>query len=210
MHFNINNTFDADLEFLVDQGLVEVQDNDGCAGPNTCMCSVHRLTYLGRMQAESMVARLPVVNLHMGMFSSPTSWNVPPDTEGMRNNHHIWAGNLVFDPRSIHRPAKLRQHVPSRKFYHPREGKDSDWVDNSTTPEEEYQRRYILIEVPSVINMAVGNKKRKGKKFNRGGKSTRVQEVWVPGNQGIQSDHDNDDSDKTANMSATGFVQMHI
>jgi hypothetical protein len=84
-------------------------------------------------------------------------------------------------------------------------------VDNCTTPEDEYQCRYILIEVPRVINMAVCNKKRKGKKFKRGGKLvTGVQQVWVPGNQGSQSDHDDDDSDKTADMSGTGFVEIDI
>jgi hypothetical protein len=100
MPFNINNTFDADLESLVDQGLVEVQDNGGRAGP-----------------------------------------------------------------------ARLRQHVPSRKFYRPREGKDSDWVDDSTTSEEEYQRCYILIEVPSVINMGGRwQQKKEGQEIQQGWK----------------------------------------
>jgi hypothetical protein len=66
------------------------------------------------------------------------------------------------------------------------------------------------VRVPGNQGSQSGNKKRKRKKFNRGGKSTRVQEVRVPGNQGSQSDHDNDDSDKTADMSGTGFVEMDI
>jgi hypothetical protein len=72
------------------------------------------------MQAKSMAATLPVANIHTGMVSSPTSQNLSPDKEGMRNNRRIWVGNLVFDPRSSRRPARLHQHVPSlRKFYCP-------------------------------------------------------------------------------------------
>jgi hypothetical protein len=36
----------------------------------------------------------------------------------------------------------------TRSFYHPREGKDSAWRDESTTPDEEYQHRYYIVEFP--------------------------------------------------------------
>jgi hypothetical protein len=75
MCFEIHDTFDANLEFLTDNGLVEVEDNDGGAGPKT-----YHLTDLGKMQGESMAARCPVVNLCTGAVSSPRSGNVSPDT----------------------------------------------------------------------------------------------------------------------------------
>jgi hypothetical protein len=79
----------------------------------------------------------------------------------------MWAGNLVFDPRSIRRPANLRQRVPSRRFYRPREGKDGTWVDDSMTPEEEYQHRYYLVEVPEVVDVGEERKTKKARKADR-------------------------------------------
>jgi hypothetical protein len=134
MRFNIDHNFDHDLNFLIHNGLVE-QDGGGRINrpPPT-----YRLTKMGRMQAKNMAARHTMVNLQTGIVSSPGLGGGSPESEGGRNNRRMWAGNLVFDPRSIRRPANLRQRFPSCHFYHPREGKDSTWVDDSTTPEEEY------------------------------------------------------------------------
>jgi hypothetical protein len=113
----------------------------------------------------------------------------------------MWAGNLVFDPRSIRCPANLRQRVPSRRFYRPREGKDSTWVDDSTTPEEEYQRRYYLVEVPGVVDVGEERKSKKSRRADTKSPSTVVDRVMQ-----YDSHRDSDDSDVTVDMSETGVM----
>jgi hypothetical protein len=82
----------------------------------------------------------------------------------------------TFSPRSIHHPANLRQWVPSCCFYRPREGKDSTWVDDSTTPEDEYQRRYYVVEVPEVVDVG---EERKLKKARRADRKSPHQSSWT-------------------------------
>jgi hypothetical protein len=204
MRFNIDDNFDHDLNFLVRNGLVEKDGRDSANRPPT-----YRLTEMGRMQAENMAARHTMVNLRTGIVSSPGSGGGSPESEGGRNNRRMWAGNLVFDPRSIRRPANLRQRVPSRRFYRPREGKDSTWVDDSTTPEEEYQRRYYLVEIPEVVDVGEEGKSKKARRADRKSPSTVVDRV---AEHDLHHDGDNDeeDSDVTIDMSENGNVNIDI
>jgi hypothetical protein len=186
MRFNIDDNFDHDFNFLVRNGLVE-QDRGAAPIAHTHLPC---LTEMGRMQAENMAARHTMVNLRTGIVSSPGSGGGSPESEGSRNNRRsMWAGNLVFDPRSIHRPANLRQRVPSRRFYHPREGKDSTWVDDSTTPEEEYQRRYYVVEVPEIVDVGEERKWKKARRADRKSPSTVVDRVVK---HDLHQDGDND------------------
>jgi hypothetical protein len=205
MRFNIDDNFDHDLNFLVRNGLVEKDGGGSANRPPT-----YRLTEMGRMQAEKMAARHTMVNLRTGIVSSPGLGGGLPESEGGRNNRCTWAGNLVFDPRSIRCPANLRQRVPSRRFYRPREGKDRTWVDDSTTPEEEYQRRYYLVEIPEVVDV-VGEewKLKKARRADRKSPSTVVDRV-VEHELHHDGDNDEEDSDVTINMSENGNVNIDI
>jgi hypothetical protein len=89
---------------LIRNGLVE-QDGRGRTNRPPM---IYRLTEMGWMQAENMAARHTMVNLQTGIVSSPGSGGGSPESEGGQNNRRMWAGNLVFDPRSIRRPANLR------------------------------------------------------------------------------------------------------
>jgi hypothetical protein len=54
--------------------------------------------------------------------------------------------------------------------------------------------------------------RKKGQKFKKRAKATLAQEVHSPETKGMRSDEDDgdDDSDKTSDMSGTGFVDMEI
>jgi hypothetical protein len=58
------------------------------------------------MQAKSMAApkHIVLVILQETGVVSPQALAMGPDSVGRKNNRHIWAGILVFDPRSIRRP----------------------------------------------------------------------------------------------------------
>lgn len=203
-------TVDDDLGLLIREGFVE-RDRTGSDGRER-----FRLTEAGRSQAESMAARMPIANLQTGLVSSPSSGGGgSPESVGGQNNRRLWAGNLVFDPRSIRRPAGLRPTVPNRRFYRPREGKDSSWMDDSTTPEEEYQRRYVWIQVPQVVSVGDDeNSKRRCfspiKKSKK--RKTVVEAVCQPVESPFYSedDGDDDDSEKTVDMSSNSFDDVSI
>jgi DNA-binding PadR family transcriptional regulator len=195
-------TVDDDLGLLIREGFV-TRDRTGSDGRER-----FRLTEAGRSQAESIAARMPIANLRTGLVSSPSSsgGGSPELVRGQNNLQELWAGNLVFDPRSIRRPAGLRPTAPNHRFYRPtREGKDSSWMDDSTTPEEEYQRRYMWIQVPQVVSVGDDeNSKRRClspiKKSKK--RKTVVEAVCQPVESPFYSEDngDDDDSEKTVDM----------
>jgi hypothetical protein len=85
-------------------------------------------------------------------------------------------------------------------------GEDSNWIDDATTPEEEYQRRYYRVVVPKAVNVrAISGSKRNKKKRKRDGRIV-VEDVGMI--QDRFNHHDNEggdsDSDMTAGMSDVG------
>jgi hypothetical protein len=79
------------------------------------------------------------------------------------------------------------------------------WVDDSTTQEEEYQRRYYLVEVPGVVDVGEKRNSKKSKWADTKSPSTVVDRVVEH-----DSHRDSDDSDVTVDMSETGLANFDI
>jgi hypothetical protein len=88
-------------------------------------------------------------------------------------------------------------------------------MDDSTIPEEEYQQRYMRIQVPQAGSVGDDENSKKGCLSpikNSKKRKNVVEAVCQPVESPFYSedDGDADDSEKTVNMSSTGFDNVSI